>query len=126
MRGTAVLLLIALLLPSSVCLGLDEPEIVSLVELLGSPKQFDGHKVRVMGFLAFEEESAMLYLHREDYEHDLVKNGIALRYGRGCRHLNLVYVILDGTFVSSPDPHRDIHTGFLEDISKCRIWGKHS
>ena len=117
-----VLLLLALIVPISAGANGEEPEIVSLLNLLVAPKQFDGHRVRVIGFLAFEPESAMLYLHREDYEHNLVKNGIALRGGKDCNRLNLVYVMLDGTFEASAEPNKDVYTGFLRGISGCHAW----
>jgi hypothetical protein len=49
---------------------------VSLIHLIANPEAFDGKPVSVMGFFRYEFEGTALYVHREDYEHALSKNGI--------------------------------------------------
>jgi hypothetical protein len=42
---------------------------------------FDGKLVRVIGFLRLEFEGNVLYLHREDYIHSILGNGVWVDVG---------------------------------------------
>jgi hypothetical protein len=54
----------------------NEPLDVSMIQLIARPDDFDGEYVRVIGFYRHEFEGNALYLHREDYEQGLTKNGL--------------------------------------------------
>jgi hypothetical protein len=54
---------------------------VSLIQILADPGQFDGRLVRVRGFCSIAFEDVALYLHREDYDHMLLKNAMWLDVG---------------------------------------------
>ena len=77
---------------------------VSLVRLLADPDSFSGKRLRVAGYCHLEFEGDALYLHREDYAHQLFVNALILDLGaidrrtisdRSDRH-----VIVQGTFVA--------------------------
>src|SRR5262245_15252541 len=55
-----------------------QPLSVSLLQLVATPDVFDGKHVRVQGFVRIEHEGTAIYLHREDAEHMLTKNGLWL------------------------------------------------
>jgi len=78
------------------------PHDVSLIRLIADPAGFDGKRVRTVGLLDLDGDVTMVYLHREDQQMHLLRNGLALRSppGKDCRSGS--YVILDGVF-AAPD-----------------------
>ena len=50
--------------------------LVSLVQLIASPAEYDGNVVAVIGFLRLEFEGNELYLGRDDYRYAVTKNGL--------------------------------------------------
>ena len=65
-------------------LGTDAAEVpipVSMVQLIATPKQFNGKRVMVYGYLDLalrQREGRTLYLHKEDFEHGILKNAVTL------------------------------------------------
>lgn len=72
-----------------------EPLDVSMIQLIARPSDFDGEYVRVIGFYRHEFEGNALYLHREDYERGLPKNGLWMD---GKPEHNMTYVLVEGRF----------------------------
>lgn len=92
---------------------------VSLVRLLAAPEQFDGKRVKVIGFVHLEFEGDHIYLHREDFERGLMPNGFPLGfrpdvYKRG-KSFNDRYVLMEGTF-------RAAYGGGITDIWSATVW----
>lgn len=91
---------------------------VSIVQLIANPDAFDGKYVRVIGFLRLEFEGDSLYLHREDYEKGISKNGLWISTNeelqRNAEKYNLVYVLIEGTFNSSFTGHLSGWSGALK------------
>src|SRR5258708_13623082 len=56
----------------------EEPEGVSLLQLIATPRAYHEKVVRVIGFAFLEFEGHGLYLHKEDFEHSLLKNSVWL------------------------------------------------
>ena len=54
----------------------DEPIQVSLIRLIANPQRYDGKLVQVIGFVSLEFEGHGVFLHREDYLHNINKNGL--------------------------------------------------
>ncbi len=48
---------------------------ISLIRLIATPERYDGKVIQVEGFLNLEFEGNAIYLHKEDYENSLCKNG---------------------------------------------------
>jgi hypothetical protein len=85
------------------------PERVTLVQLIADPQKFDGKLIRVIGFLRLEFEGDVLYLHREDYEHAILGDGVWVdatpEITKQRETLNMHYVLLEGVFDSKDRGH---------------------
>src|SRR5688572_1743850 len=87
----------------------DEGINVSIVELIANPERFQHKRVVVVGFLALQFEHSALYLHKEDFDSGITKNGIWLSLAPEVFNASSNYsgsvVALDGTFeMSKADP----------------------
>ena len=99
------------------------PAYVSMVALLANPEKFDGHFVRVDGFLRVEFEGHALYFHKEDYDLGLTKNSLWLeisRSGEEYTELNLHYVAVEGVFRANNFGHKDSFGGAIENIQRLK------
>lgn len=103
------------------------PESVSLIQLIANPQQYDGKKVRFIGFLRLEFEGNAAYLHREDYENGLSQNAIWIDVptnmsDRQKADTNLHYVICSGTFRAALHGHMGLFSGTLSDVYRLQVW----
>ena len=74
-------LMVALLLCAAVAFGIsakagDMPQDVSIIQLIATPEKFDGKFVSLIGFLCIAFEGDSIYLHREDLEKGIPRNGL--------------------------------------------------
>lgn len=117
--------LVALARPTASSLPPPLPEVVSMVQLIATPEKFDGRQILVAGFLRLEFEGNCLYLHREDYEHLILKNAIWIVrnpvINAQSNTLNMHYVVLLGTFNATRKGHLSLTSGSLTDISGARL-----
>jgi hypothetical protein len=89
---------------------------VSLLQLIANPTQFDGKRVRVIGFCWLEYESRALYLSETDFRYGITKNGVRVDL-QGPKELSGGYVLLEGVFrVKRPGSFVDPFSGFIERI----------
>lgn len=97
---------------------------VSMIQLIANPEKYDGQYVRVMGFLRLEFEGNALYLHQEDYEESLSKNGVWVDVveTEANRKFNMKYVVIEGTFTSNQG-HMWAWSGGIRDIKRMELWG---
>jgi hypothetical protein len=100
-----------------------EPRDVSILQLIGSPAEFYGARIRVVGFCDLELKDRALYLHREDFDAALFRNAVRLGLGSASPHqllsLNRRYVLAEGTF------EKRLEGGFageLRDVSRLEVW----
>jgi hypothetical protein len=96
---------------------------VSIVQLIANPQAYDGKKVRLVGFLQLEFEGNGLYLHKEDYEHEITENALWVDAPPDLRKeqrdaVNTQYVICEGTFKASGHGHMGIFSGELSDVTR--------
>jgi hypothetical protein len=102
------------------------PELVSLIQLISTPKAFDGEVVEVVGFLRIEFDGNALYLHKDDFEQRISKNrvwiGLDAKSQDAAAKLNMQYVILVGTFDASNKGHMSMHSGALLHIGQMSAW----
>ncbi|MCX6992652.1 MAG: hypothetical protein NT011_05835 [Kiritimatiellaeota bacterium] len=98
---------------------------VSMIQLVASPEKYEGKYVRVMGFLRLKFEGNGLYLHREDYEKSLYKNGVWVHVAEteANRKFNMKYVLIEGTFDSKDKGHMGLWSGAIKDIKRIDFWG---
>jgi hypothetical protein len=101
---------------------------VSLLQLLATPERYDGVLVRTIGFLWLEFEGNKLYLHREDYEHAIVKQAVWLDFPQDPtaeqRRLRGNYVLVEGVFNAKRGGHMGLSTGAIEKISRLELWSE--
>jgi hypothetical protein len=99
---------------------------VSLINLITNPKEYEGYKVRVQGYLNLQYHTYGLYLHKEDYEHAIYENAIGLSAQeyesfKEVMKCNNHYVLIEGTF-SKMQGGTGIHNGSIENIGRIEIW----
>jgi hypothetical protein len=105
-----------------------QPLSVSLVQLIAAPNDFNGKYVRVQGFVCIEHEGTAIYLHREDWEHMLTRNGLWLAANEttpeGSREeaVNGRYALIEGRFVAEKKGHRGLWSGSIEEITRMQPW----
>ena len=99
-----------------------DPADVTMVQLIASPEKYEGKHVRVIGFLHLEFESEVLYLHKEDFDHAIVGNGVWVDLGQEQQKLSDHYVLLEGVFTAKERGHMGMWSGKLKDINRSMIW----
>jgi hypothetical protein len=116
----------AVLVPSWRLAAQRGPHAVSLVQLIATPEKYQGKPVQVFGFMRLEHEGTAIYLHREDYENSLYKNGLWLTNVDTADHHakhNLKWVLLEGTFDGTAHGHLGLWSGTIKDIKRVELWG---
>lgn len=109
----------------------DEPPsigLISIVQLLAEPQQFNGRRVQVIGFVHLEFEGTAIYLSSEDYEHGIDKNGLWLSMSKAdlevYREINNSYAVVEGTFNADLKGHVGMWSGSIEKITMFKRWAK--
>jgi hypothetical protein len=98
------------------------PLSVSLIQLIATPDAFDGKHVRVKGFVKIEFEGTAIYLHREDAEQMLTKNGLWLKVDLATfeaspwAQVKDRYAIIEGRFSGKEKGHKGLWSGGVENI----------
>ena len=105
----------------------DDVTDVSIIQLIANPEKFNGEYVRLIGFVRLEFEGNAIYLHREDYEYGLTKNGIWLNITQDCcgndpQEFDLKYVLVEGTFNAENYGHMGLFSGSIENIKRFEVW----
>jgi len=99
---------------------------VSLIRLIGSPKEYAGKTVRVVGYLHLEFEGNGIYIHREDYERGLSKNSLWVdaptEMMKEMQKLNDRYVLLEGVFEPEMQGHMGLSSGSIIKINRVDLW----
>jgi hypothetical protein len=120
-----VLALASILIPKVTA---EEPLDVSILQLIATPKTFDGKTVRVVGFLHLEFEGNELYLHKVDYDNSIYFNGIWVDLNRdemkAKMSLDLKYVLVTGIFDATKRGHNGLSSGTISKIQNIEIWSE--
>jgi hypothetical protein len=108
-------------------IDISDPTDVSLINLIATPEKYQGKIVRVVGYLNLEFEGNAIYIHKEDYEHALLKNAIWIdlsreEEGKNTKTFNKKYVILVGVFDMNDNGHMSLFSGTIGKISRLDIW----
>ncbi len=103
------------------------PEQIPLVRLVVSPEKYHGKRVRVIGFVRLEFEGNAVYVHKEDYQHALIGNGLWINVpntldSQGQKNRNMKYCIIEGTFDAKNTGHLGLWSGSLKNISRFDVW----
>jgi hypothetical protein len=100
-----------------------EPLPVSLVALIASPRQYNGVRVYLTGFLDLAYESNAVYFHEEDFRYGMTKNAIRVTLSREqeghFKQLSHKHVIIEGTFVAD-DSQSGRFSGHIVDVSRMQ------
>jgi hypothetical protein len=103
-----------------------EPKDVSLVQLVANPSEWHGKLVRVIGFCHLEFEGDVLYLHRQDFEQAILKNGVWLELpatGPGSHQdLSDQYVLVEAVFDADDRGHLGANSGALKSVRRIERW----
>ena len=100
---------------------------VSLVQVIANPQQYDGKKIRFIGFLRLEFEGNAAYLHQEDYDNGISMNAIWIDVPSDMTEVqkkdtNLHYVICAGTFRAADHGHMGMFSGSLANVYRLEVW----
>jgi hypothetical protein len=103
-----------------------QPDPVSLLRLLVNPKHYDGKYIQLIGYLHLEFEGNGLYLHKEDYDHEIFENSIWVdvipKMEKTLKEINDKYVIMRGVFDAKRHGHMGMFSGTLTRITRCEVW----
>ena len=100
---------------------------VSLVKLIANPEKYDGKILQIIGYLNLEFEGNAVYLHKEDYENGLTKNGFWVDFSGPIKENKKLdcskkYVIIVGRFDMQRTGHMSLFGGTIKDISRLDAW----
>jgi hypothetical protein len=90
-----------------------------LIQLIARPADFDGRYVRVHGFYNHEFEGNALYLHREDFEQILSRNGVWME---GKPESDEMYILVEGRFNARQHGHMGLFSGEIEAVTRTLAW----
>ena len=97
---------------------------VSLIRLIADPGSYDGKRVRLAGFMHLDFEANGLYVHKEDKDRHLYKNGLWVSVGKIVESAECqdAYVLIEGTFHARDRGHMSLWSGSVSDITRCVRW----
>jgi len=102
---------------------------VSVLQLIANPQPYDGKRVRFIGFLRLEFEGDAIYLHREDYQHQISQNALWINLPHDMtkqeqQAVNMHYVICAGVFQASKHGHMGMFSGEITEITRLQSWDR--
>lgn len=102
-------------------------ESVSLIGLIADPEKYDRKRVQIIAFLRLEFEGDALYLHRDDLENGITKNGIWLDRPKDLSQkqaeaVDQRYVICEGIFNARVHGHMGLFSGSLTHVNRLEPW----
>jgi hypothetical protein len=131
-RKTIFILLLTTLLPIKVGLCVCEEEIfiISLINLIASPSEYHGKKVRVIGVSVIEFEGDSLYLSKEHLLNAVTKNAVWISPNYNTLETteeklskyNGEYALVEGTFNKDGHGHMGLFSGSIENITRFVPW----
>lgn len=98
----------------------------SLVQLVANPEKYDGKRVAVIGFLKLQFEGNELFIHRDDWENGISKNGVWVDVNSAvsehAEELNEHYVLIVGTFSATNKGHMGMASGSIASVCNAVVW----
>jgi hypothetical protein len=99
--------------------------LVSLIRLIATPRDFDGLRVRVLGYLGEGgglDRSVGLYVSEADGHNSILSNLVALKVDeRDVRALLNRYVLVEGTY-RAPQQNLSSYNGYIEHVTDLKSW----
>ena len=103
-----------------------EPSDVSIIRLIGSPKDYARKAVRIVGYLSIEFEGDAIYLHEEDFKRSLTTNALWVDARpdaiANLKKLSGQYVIMEGIFDPTAKGHMGLFSGAIGNITRADAW----
>lgn len=102
-----------------------QPVDVSMIQLIATPEKYQGQRVRILAFLRIEFEGNAVYLHKEDYEKAIYRNGLWIDLPKGTsssKGLSNQYVLVEGVFDGNRKGHLDLWSGTIGDVTRLEPW----
>jgi hypothetical protein len=92
---------------------------VSVIRLIANPAEFVGKRIRTVAYLDLASDTPMIYLHREDQQAILLRNGLLLRDmpNSSCRTES--YVIIEGVFAAPDFAKRELSNPKQPECLTC-------
>ncbi len=98
---------------------------VSMIQLISTPREFDGKRIIVVGVPRIEFEGNGLYLHKEDFDQGVTKNALWLSVpsdkGSAWKALEGKYVLVEGIFSAENTGHFGVYSGAVRDITRFQL-----
>src|SRR5262249_45702212 len=94
-----------------------------MIQLIATPDKFDGKFVRVIGFLVIAFEGDSIYLHQDDFEKGIPRNGLWVNIPENTDpKLSMHYALVEGIFDASDHGHMDAFPGAIRKVSRMAAW----
>jgi len=95
--------------------------VISIIKLIATPEKYHGKKVITSGFLNLQFEGTAIYIHKDDCDYGLNKNGFWVDFSDQVTSeqrakVNGKYVLLEGTFDMERAGHFGLWSGTIKDI----------
>lgn len=104
------------------------PPIIPIEQLRAVPEQYDGHRIRVIGYLQLGVQDNALYATREDFNNSVTAHALPLALTnaqqRGSSKLNRGHVLVDGVFRAGPIGPSGTPRSSLEPVVRVQMWRK--
>jgi hypothetical protein len=99
---------------------------VSLIELIARPEEFDGRRVRVIGFVRLEFEGNGIYVSREDWEHSISRNGLWIEPPENVLRQDFQprYMLVEGRFDAANHGHLGMWSGAIVEVTRFEPWAR--
>ena len=98
---------------------------VSIVRLIAVPDLYDKKTVQVKGFVNIDFEDCVIYLSKEDFEHELYKNGVWIDLSKDefkkLSGFDEQYVRLEGIFDRTNNGHMGDYSGAITHVANITL-----
>ncbi len=99
---------------------------VSLIRLIASPEQFQGKRVRVIGYCRMEHEGNAIYIHSDFAKYGVTRNALWLEPSAEMKtnegKIDQCYILVEATFDIRNQGHQRLFSGTLSEITRFRVW----
>jgi hypothetical protein len=102
-----------------------ESPLIPMTRLLARPDDFQGQRIRTVGFAIQRFEEHFLYLSREDAEHRIYPNALLLNLESAWpdyRSYSDKYVLVEGVFEVEAEGHLGIKQNGFSEVSYVGEW----
>ncbi len=102
----------------------DEPEQISIINLIATPEKYEGKLIMIFGYVKLEFEATSVYLTKSDMENYICKNGLWLN-GIGSdewKKYDGQLCLIEGIFDSTMTGHMGACSGGIKNVSRLQVW----